>query len=94
MTAPKRPWLRILQWLVVSEVCGRQSSWISNIYGKPQAQNYAKQVNSMISYFRELVYNMSINIHYLHSHLNRFPNDSGDMKEEQGERFHRYVKIM
>lgn len=35
---------------------------------------------------------MSIKVHYLHSHLYHFPENLGDMSEEQGERFHQETK--
>ncbi|KAL7630004.1 UNVERIFIED_CONTAM: hypothetical protein RMT77_019877 [Armadillidium vulgare] len=37
---------------------------------------------------------MSIKIHYLHSHLDNFPENLGDVSDEQGERFHQDIKTM
>ena len=37
---------------------------------------------------------MSIKVHYLHSHLDRFPENFGDTSEEQGQRFHQDIKTM
>ena len=37
---------------------------------------------------------MSIKSHYLPSHLAWFPENLGDVSEEQGERFHQYIKVM
>ena len=37
---------------------------------------------------------MSIKVHYLDSHLDRFPENLGDLSEEQGERFHQDIKII
>ena len=37
---------------------------------------------------------MSIKIHYLRDHLDRFPDNLGDLSEEQGERFHQDIKVM
>ncbi|KAI8119376.1 hypothetical protein CVS40_9273 [Lucilia cuprina] len=34
---------------------------------------------------------MSINLHHLHSHLNKFPANLGQMSDEQGERFHQEI---
>ena len=36
---------------------------------------------------------MSIKVHFLHSHLDRFP-ELGDVSDEQGERFHHDIKKM
>ena len=37
---------------------------------------------------------MSIKIHYLFSHLDRFPENLWELSEEQGERFHQDIKVM
>ena len=37
---------------------------------------------------------MSVKIHFLHSHLEKFPENLGDVSDEQGERFHQDVKTM
>lgn len=38
--------------------------------------------------------NMSLKIHFLHSHLDFFPNNLGDESDEHGERFHQQMKAM
>lgn len=38
--------------------------------------------------------NMSLKIHFLHSHLDFFPNNLGDVSDEHGERFHQEMKSM
>ena len=37
---------------------------------------------------------MSLKVHFLHAHLDYFPQNLGDMSEEHGERFHLVVKSM
>ena len=37
---------------------------------------------------------MSIKLHYLHSHLDKFSDNRRDVSEEQGERFHQDIKVM
>ena len=37
---------------------------------------------------------MSVKVHFLHSHLEYFPENLGALSEEQGERFHQDIKIM
>ena len=58
------------------------------------APNYAELVQDMLNNFKNLGANMSIKLHYLHSHLDRFSENLGDLSEEQGERFHQDIKIM
>lgn len=38
--------------------------------------------------------NMSLKIHFLHSHLDFFPENLGDVSDEHGERFHQDIAIM
>ena len=37
---------------------------------------------------------MSLKVHFLHSHLDYFPENLGAYSEEQGERFHRDIRTM
>ena len=37
---------------------------------------------------------MSIEIHFLFSHLDRFPEDLGAVSDEQGERFHQDISVI
>ena len=67
---------------------------VRNFLGKRKDENYVKLVDDMLSSFKSLGCNMSIKVHYLHSHLDRFPKNLGDMSEEQGERFHQDIKTM
>ncbi|GBN26612.1 hypothetical protein AVEN_90943-1 [Araneus ventricosus] len=36
--------------------------------------------------------NMSLKVHFLHSHIDFFPENLGAYSEEQGERFHKDVR--
>ena len=48
----------------------------------------------MLNNYRDIGANMSIKVHFLHSHLDRFPENCGDVSDEQGERFHQDIKEM
>ena len=48
----------------------------------------------MLSAFRDLGCNMSVKLHNLYSHLDRFPENLGAVSDEQGERFHQDLKTM
>ena len=67
---------------------------IKNFLGSHKAENYVEIVNDMLQNLKELGCNMSIKVHYLHSHLDSFPENLGDMSEEQGERFHQDLQTM
>ena len=48
----------------------------------------------MLKDFHNLGANMSTKVHYLDSHLDKFPENLGDYSDEQGERFHQDIKVM
>ena len=57
---------------------------VKNFLGNNNARNYAEQVNNMLTAFRNLGCNMGIKLHYLFSHMDRFPENLGSMSDEQG----------
>jgi hypothetical protein len=69
-------------------------SVVKNFLENHRADNYKELVESMLSHFKNLGCNMSIKVHFLHSHLQRFPDNLGHYSEEQGERFHQDMKTM
>ena len=66
---------------------------VKNFLGNNKARNYAELVNNMLTAFRNLGYNMSVKMHYLFSHRDRFPENLGSMSDEQRERGHQDLKI-
>ncbi|UYV76450.1 hypothetical protein LAZ67_14000428 [Cordylochernes scorpioides] len=56
--------------------------------------NYKELVQNMFKSYEALGANMSIKVHYLHSHLDIFPDNLGACSDEQGERFHQDMKVM
>ena len=78
----------------------KKAAWISfkevveNFLGNFKSDNYEKIVKNMLQKFQEQGCLMSIKLHFLHSHLEHFPENLGDYSEEQGERFHQDIKEM
>ena len=70
------------------------SSFVSLVLGNHKALNYVELVENMLTKYQEMGANMSIKIHFLHSHLDRFSENLSDFSEEQGERFHQDIKVM
>jgi hypothetical protein len=58
---------------------------VKNFLGNKKADNYTQLVEDMLFHLNRLGCNMSVKVHYLHSHLDRFPKNLGDLSEEQGE---------
>ena len=65
---------------------------VKNFHGNNKARNYAELVNNMLTAFRNLGCNMSVKMHYLFSHMDRFPKNLGSMSDEQGKRFYQDLK--
>jgi YesN/AraC family two-component response regulator len=66
---------------------------VTKFHGKKKDPNYTSIVNNMLDAFKDLCCNMSLELHFLKSHLDYFPENLGSLSEEQGgERFHQNVK--
>jgi len=65
-----------------------------NFFGNEKSENYRDIVGNLIKSYQALECNKSLKIHFLHSHLNFFPDNLGDVSDEQGERFHQQISTM
>ena len=65
-----------------------------NFLGKKRSPIYEDMVYELMYNFQALDARMSIKIHFLNSHLDYFPENCGDYSKEQGERFHRNIRMM
>ena len=65
-----------------------------NFLGNKKAENYKDLIQTLLKNFHRLCCNMSIKVHFLNSHLDKFPENLGDISDEQGERFHQDIKAM
>lgn len=69
-------------------------SVVNGFLGKYKADNYKDLVEDLLQNFKNLGCRMSLKIHFLHSHLDFFPKNLGDVSDEQRERFHRDIRTM
>ena len=67
---------------------------VKNFLGNKKAENYADLVDEMLEAFCDLGCKMSIKLHYVNSHLDQFPENLGDVSEEQGEQFYQDLKTI
>jgi hypothetical protein len=74
-------------WLSFKALC-------SNFLGSNKAENYRELVDNLLTSYHTLGCRMSLKIHILHSHLDFFPSNLGDVSDEQGERFHQDIQQM
>lgn len=82
MTDPQRE-----GWIAVKEV-------VEKFLGNNKDPNYKQIFKGLLKAFQALGCLMSLKVHFLHSHLDYFPENLGDVSEEQGERFHQDIKEM
>ena len=61
---------------------------------KTKAPNYKKLVEILLKILHQLGPNMSIKLHFLHSHLACFPENLRDVSDQQGEHFHQDISDM
>ena len=52
------------------------------------------QIDNNASICGKFCCNMSLKIHFLHSHLDFFPKNVGAVSDEHGERFHQEISVM
>ena len=69
-------------------------SLVKNFLGNHKALNYVEFLENMLTKYQEMGANICIKVLFLHSHLDRFPENVGDFLEEQGERFPQDIKVM
>ena len=65
---------------------------VQNFLGNRRAANFEEVMQNTLDAYQRPAANMSIKVHFLHNHLGRFPDNCGDVSDEQGERFHQDIK--
>lgn len=69
-------------------------SIIQNFLGNHRSPDYERVIEELLQSFEAVGARMSIKMHFLSSHLDYFPDNCGDLSEEQGERFHQDIRVM
>ncbi|ESN93095.1 hypothetical protein HELRODRAFT_165255 [Helobdella robusta] len=64
---------------------------ICGFLGNRRDDNYIQLVTVLLQKYHQLGCNMSLKIHFLHSHLDFFPPSCGAVSDEHGERFHQDI---
>ena len=67
---------------------------VNYFLGNTKSPKYKKILKTLLDNFHKFGCTMSVKVHFLHSHLEYFPENLGALSEEQGERFHQDIKIM
>jgi hypothetical protein len=64
---------------------------VKGFLGNRRAQNYEKLVNNLLHSYQKLDCNVSLKIHFPHSHLDFFSENFGAVSGKHGERFHQDI---
>ena len=59
-----------------------------------QVENYKELVEKLLKSLWDIATNMSIKVNFLHSYLDKFPDNCSNVSDEQGEWFHQDIKTM
>lgn len=59
--------------------------------GNRRARNYTSLIANMMKAFEQLEINITIKMHCLICHIDRFKQNNGSYSDEQGERFHQEI---
>lgn len=74
-------------WKSFMEICG-------GFLGNHRSEDYVDLVEEFLDAYDKMGCHMSIKVHFLHSHLNFFPENLGQFSDEQGEHFHQEIALM
>ena len=67
---------------------------VEGFLGNHPRDDYAIMVLNLIESYEKLGCRMSLKLHFLHSHLDFFRDNLGNVIEEHGERFHYDIQVM
>ena len=62
--------------------------------GSYRAENYQEIVSNLLQKYKAMGCRMSLTLQFLHSHLDCFPPNLGDVSDKHGERFHQDISRM
>lgn len=65
-----------------------------NVFGNHRAENFRVLVQDMLTAFEAIGMNVSLKIHFLICHLDRFAAQISTESDQEGERFHQVCKPM
>lgn len=67
---------------------------VDGFFGKHKHPNYREFVKEFIRSYEAICANMTVKLHFLHKHIDDFPENLGDFSEQHGERFHQDIRKM
>ena len=67
---------------------------VEGFLGNHRRDDYAIVMSNLIKSYENLGCRMSLRLHFLHSHLEFFRDNLGNVSEEHGERFYQDIQVM
>ena len=67
---------------------------VEGFLGNHRRDDYAMVVSNLIESYKKLGCRMSLKLHFLHSHLDFFRDNLGNVSEEHSEKFHQDIQVM
>ena len=67
---------------------------VEEFLGNHRRDDCTMVVSNLIESYEKLGWRMSLKLHFLHSHLDFFQNNFGNVSEEQGERCYQDIQVM
>jgi hypothetical protein len=67
---------------------------VKGFLGNRSAQNYEELINNILQSYQKLSCNVSLKIHFPHSHFDIFSENFGAVSDKHGERFHQDISSM
>lgn len=67
---------------------------VHGFLGNKKDDKYEELISQMLDSYHKMGCRQSLKIHLLHSHLDFFPENLGNVSDEQGERFHQEIATM
>ena len=78
--------VELASWLSLVEL-------IQSFLGNHKTDNYKDIVQKLLDNSQALGINMSVKVHFLHRHLDTFPENLGHVSDEQGKGFIKILKL-
>ena len=65
-----------------------------NVLGKHRSEDYVQVVNDLLRHSHDMGCNMSLKVHVLHSYLEFFADNLGNVSDEHDEGFHQDISVI
>jgi hypothetical protein len=84
-----------VETLDTEQIAWESFKWVcANFLSRNKSPDFSDGMQKLLNAYKEIGCRMSLKVHFLHSHLDFFPENLGEVSDEEGERFHQDIKSM